>query len=473
MNLESRLMNLDEYQKSIVTSKNDLLVIAGPGSGKTTTIMHKVNYIYEHNPQSKILLISFTNKSVDDLKKKIKVPSQITTFHKLAMDILEYNHITYSLATPYMLDYLIKEYLKTLNKKEQNELAKYLKIPKLDENNPQFISLCNLIKTFINLFKTNNHDYETIKKIATDYKDKYLITLIFKILYLYEEEKKSQNTFDFDDLIIMANKVLNKTHSYRKFDYIIVDEFQDTSLIRLNLIMSIYKLNKATITAVGDDAQSIFHFSGCDLNIFLNFQKYFPKSEVLFLKNTYRNSMNLVRLSEDFINKNPNQIVKNMQSTIIYKEPIKICYYYNPKKILIKVLNKIIPQSTDIMILSRNKKDIYKYLSKDISFKDNMVIYKEYSFPFLTIHSSKGLEAEFVIILNVEDSIMGIPNKIEDHPILNYLNKEIDKFPYAEERRVFFVGITRCKKETFLLVPRSNPSKFIKELKKSYKALKY
>ena len=118
-------------------------------------------------------------------------------------------------------------------------------------------------------------------------------------------------------------------------------------------------MNNATITAVGDDAQSIFHFSGCDLNIFLNFQKYFPKSKVLFLKNTYRNSMNLVKISENFINKNPNQIVKNMQSTIIQKEPIKLCYYYNEKRILRKVLDKIILKSTDIMILSRNKKDIY------------------------------------------------------------------------------------------------------------------
>ena len=154
------------------------------------------------------------------------------------------------------------------------------------------------------------------------------------------------------------------------------------------------------------------------------------------------------------------------------KEPIKLKYFYNPKKALVKVLEKIIPKSTDIMILARNKKDIYKYLSAQITFNNNIVYYKEYSFPFLTIHSSKGLEAEYVIVLNVEDSIMGIPNKIEDHPILNYLNMEIDKYPYAEERRVFFVGITRCKKETYLLIPHSNPSMFVKEIKKSYKALK-
>ena len=473
MNLERRTMNLDEYQKKIVTCENDLLVIAGPGSGKTTTIRQKVNYLYEKEPSVKILLISFTNKSVEDLKKKITIPCQITTFHKLAMDILDYNHISYHIAASDLLDYLIQEYLHNLDKKEKDTLCTYLHLAKFEEDNEVFKALCNLIKTFINLFKTNNHDYKMIEKIIKNYQDKYLLTLIFKIFYLYEEEKRSQNTFDFDDLIIKATEVLNKTHNYKKFNYIIIDEFQDTSLIRLNLIMSIYNLSKATLTAVGDDAQSIFHFSGCDLNIFLNFKKYFPNSQVLFLKNTYRNSMNLVKISEDFINKNPSQIVKNMKSKIIKKDPIKLVYYLSEKKILTKVLEKIIPESKDIMILARNKKDIYKYLNKDLAFKDNMVCYKNYTFPFLTIHSSKGLEAEYVIILNVENAYLGLPNKIEDHPLLNYLNNDEDNYPYAEERRVFFVGITRCKKQTFLLIPYQNPSPFIKEIKKSIKALNH
>lgn len=461
--------NLDEFQKAVVLANEDLIVIAGPGSGKSTTIMHKVNYLKNLNSEEKILLISFTNKSVDDLKKKINSEVFITTFHKLAMDVLDYNSINYALASPSLLDYIIKEYISALDLNEKKTLCKYLGIRHLDDKSFSYNSFCNLIKTFINLFKTNNHNYNTIINIVNNYQDKYLLTFIFKIYNLYEEEKKSQNILDFDDLIIKATEVLKNKKNYKYFHYIIVDEFQDTSLIRLNLIKEIYNLNNSIINVVGDDAQSIFHFSGCDLNIFLNFNKYFPKAKMMHLKNTYRNSKELVRITETFINKNPLQINKNMQSTNDDQKPVEIIYYKKENKILKKVIDKILNISKDIMIISRNKKDIYKYLNKDLSYDGKYIYYKNLVIPFLTIHSSKGLEADVVIILNNIDGIMGLPNKIENHPIINYLNEEVDKFPYAEERRVFFVAITRCKKKAILLSPRKGYSIFIKELKKIIK----
>lgn len=470
MTRKSYMNNLDEYQKAIVTSEDDLLVIAGPGSGKSTTIMHKVNYLKSKNKDEKILLISFTNKSVEDLKKKINSDVFITTFHKLAMDVLEYNNITYTLASPTLLDFIIKEYIFSLNEKDKRKLCHYLHIKNLDDTIYEYTSFCNLIKTFINLFKTNNHDYDTVLNLAQNYPDKYLLTFIFKIYNLYEEEKKAQNIYDFDDLIIKATIILQEKKNYRYFKYIIVDEFQDTSLIRLNLIREIYNLNNAIINVVGDDAQSIFHFSGCDLNIFLNFNKYFPNAKMMHLKNTYRNSKELVRITETFINKNPLQIKKNMQSHIEGNKPVEIKYYKKVRTVLKKTLDKTLLYSTDIMIISRNKKDIYMYLNKDITYDGANVHYKDCTIPFLTIHSSKGLEAEVIIILNNADSIMGLPNKIENHPIIDFLNAQVDKFPYAEERRVFFVGITRCKKKTILLAPKKGYSSFIRELKKIIKA---
>ena len=234
----------------------------------------------------------------------------------------------------------------------------------------------------------------------------------------------------------------------------------------MNLIKAIYKNTNAIITAVGDDAQSIFHFSGCDLNIFLNFQEHFPNSSIVYLKNTYRNSQEIINISESFINKNPCQLRKNMQSPVHIKHPIKIINYFFPKHALKKLLNILSKENKDILIISRNYNDIYEYLDNDFRLEKYSLYYQNKKYRFLTIHSSKGLEADYVIILNVSNKKYGLPNKEINHPLINMLSSSCDTFPYAEERRVFFVAITRCKLKTFLLVPKSNPSTFIKEIKK-------
>ncbi len=455
--------NLDEFQNQVVVAEENLLVIAGPGSGKTTTILHKVNYLLEKMDSQDILLISFTNKSVEDIKKK-GIKAYINTFHKLAIDILKTYHYEFKICDPNLLDYIIDEYFLTLNNKEKQSICQYLKITKLNLKTLEYQSLKRLIITFINLFKTNNRSLADLKNLVQNYHDKIIIKLILDIFLAYEQEKRSTNTLDFDDLIIKATKLLNNDYQYHHFKAIIVDEFQDTSLIRVELIQAIYKHCQAFVTAVGDDAQSIYHFSGCDLKIFLNFQDYFPNAKIVFLKNTYRNSQELIDISSQFINKNPLQIKKEMQSNISIKKPFRIIYYFNPQKALRRFLNKHLNESADFLILSRNKKDIYTYLSNDMKFDNNYLIYQNKQFLFMTIHSSKGLESKYVLILNVSDSMLGIPNKIENHPILDYVQNPEDNYPYAEERRVFFVGITRCKKITYLLVPWQNPSPFIKEI---------
>ena len=452
---------LDKYQQEIVEQRCNMLVIAGPGAGKTTTIISKVNYLLMNVKEDKILLISFTNQSVNDIKGRINANVKVMTFHKLAIDILKYNHINYQICSEKLLDYIINEYFQTLDIKDKNEIITYLQIPAF--NKKYYYSLTKLIKSFIFLFKTNNHQLDTLKKIVNNEHDKLLIRHIIKIFYLYEEEKNSTSTFDFDDLIIKATNLLKEKYNYYSFKEIIIDEFQDTSLIRLNLIKELYYHNNCHITAVGDDAQSIYAFTGCDLNIFLNFQNYFPDVKILYLRNTYRNSKELVYLTEQFIEKNPLQLKKKMHSNISVKSPIEIIYYLNPKKAILKLLNKL--PLDKVLILMRNKSDLKMYLSAKLYIKDNLLYYKDTEISYLTIHSAKGLEKEYVIILNVSDSLLGIPNHLEDHYLLKYLKRDIDKYPFSEERRVFFVALTRCKIKTYLLVPFVNSSPFVRELK--------
>ena len=140
----------------------------------------------------------------------------------------------------------------------------------------------------------------------------------------------------------------------------IIDEFQDTSLCRFQFVEEIIKQTDASLCVVGDDYQSIYHFSGCDLTIFLNFARYFPDVKTYKLETTYRNSDELVKTAGMFVQKNPQQVKKELKSKKHLLKPIKLVYYKNVETILEKVLQKI-PEDKEIFILGRNHFDLKKY----------------------------------------------------------------------------------------------------------------
>lgn len=463
---------LDDNQMELLNSSTNNIVIAGAGSGKTLTIIGKVNYLIETNKclPKDILIISFTNNSVNDVKSRINYNVDVKTFHKLAMTILENINYNYTLCSTKTLNYIITEYLITSNKQEQQSILKFTKYNKNYKSflkSHEYNSFCKLIETFINLFKTNNINPMTILNIKYNLIEKQILLIIFNIYQKYNIEKQSTNKLDFDDLIIYATNLVNKTTL--NYKYIIIDEFQDTSQIRLNLIKQLYNHTNAKITVVGDDFQSIYRFSGCDLNIFLNFSNTFPNVKEIKLINTYRNSNELINIALSFILKNPLQIKKNLISLKNNNKPIIFCPYISKQITLKNVLNHLLTISNDIMILSRNNKDIYEYLDKELTFINNIIYYKNIPIKYYTVHKSKGLEAKYVIILNCNNNILGFPNKIENNTIINkiIINNEIK---YAEERRLFYVAITRCKESVYLIYNKNNPSIFIKEIKRITKS---
>ncbi len=269
-----------------------------------------------------------------------------------------------------------------------------------------------------------------------------------KIYVLYETEKLSQGLIDLNDLIILATKTANE----KKFPYkyIFIDEFQDTSQIRFDLIYTIFKNSNALINLFGDDFQSIYAFSGCKLEIMLNITQYIPRLKIIALENNYRLSNDLIKLSTNFILKNKKQINKNIKSTINNSNTLNIIYYSNFIKTFNTLIKKVEFISNDIMILGRYKHDFN-------NIKTN--------YRMLTIHEAKGLEADIIIIINLKDDYYGFPSKIQNHFLLNCLYKNQENYLYAEERRLFYVALTRAKKKVYLLVPYGNPSIFIKEIK--------
>ena len=445
-------MKPDKYQLEAIKSDKNTLLIAGAGAGKTYTIVEKIKYLVEEKniKPCEILVISFTNKSVNDLKRKIDFNIDIMTFHKLAMSILDKKHFKYSLASSDYLEYVTDEFFYSLDLEKRNEILKYFK--EYDYNkfleSYKYKEFKKLIITLIRLYKTNDKTKDDMKKLFLE--NLFLSKYTYIIKCVYDSDLKSSQKLDFDDLIIKATQVLNEDLGYK---YIIIDEFQDTSLIRFNLIKKIKDITNATLFCVGDDYQSIYHFSGCDINLFLNFKNLIPNSVILKLKYTYRNSQELIDVSSKFVMKNKNQIKKELFSYKHLDKPIEFIYYINPKKAFSKLYKKVKNINNDILVLGRNNFDIKKFSNKEI---------KE----FMSVHSSKGLEAENVILINLNDGLYGFPNKIINSKLIEELHPSDKSFLFAEERRLFYVALTRTKNKVYILVPFFSKSIFIKELKK-------
>ena len=440
---------MNEKQLEAVKSLENTLVVAGAGSGKTFTIVNKIKFLLDNNiyKENELLIISFTNESVNDLKRKIDYNLDIMTFHKLAINLI--NNPNMKISNEYYLKFIINEYFNSYGKynKKQNKLIKRI-LQEIDIDN-----LKKLIITFINLYKSNYNDINYLLNLyqKSHFINKIYFKIILEINHIYNQELESSNLYDFNDMIKIATNNIINNQIKTNYKYIIIDEFQDTSLNRFKLINAIIKQNNAKIFVVGDDYQSIYRFTGCNLDIFLNFNKLVNNLNIINLDYNYRNPKEIIDVANSFIMKNKNQIKKETICLKNINKPIKICFYKNKRTAIEKILKYI---DTKYLILGRNNKD------KDL--------FNVQDKPFLTIHKSKGLEEDNIILINLTNNNNSLPSKIKNHKVINKIIKT-DYYPYEEERRLFYVALTRTRNNIYLLVPKSNYSIFIKELMKKYK----
>ncbi len=452
---------MNEKQLLAVKSLNNTLVIAGAGSGKTYTIINKINYLIENNiyKEDEILVISFTNESVNDIKRKINYSNiDVKTFHKLSLDLLKKPNLSITPAN--YLNYIINEYINSYGKYHYLTNKRIKRI--LRETN--LFNLQKLISTFINLYKSN---YENVSYLFDLYQKSHFITkdylkIILDIYTIYQNELTSSLMVDFNDMIIDATNNIKNNTIKTKYRYIIIDEFQDTSLIRFNLIYSILKQNNGKLFAVGDDYQSIYRFNGCNLDVFLNLKKYLPDLNIITLDYNYRNNQSLINTANNFIMKNKKQIKKETICLKDITKPIKVIFYKDSKTIINNIISNI---NGSITILGRNNID-----------KENFSITENNNIKFLTIHSSKGLEDDNIIVVNLENKSNSLPSKLKNHYLLDLIINK-DAYLFEEERRLFYVALTRSRNNVYLLAPYNNYSLFIKELikdnRKNIEIIKY
>lgn len=313
----------DKQREALLATEGPLLILAGAGSGKTKVVTSKIAYLIEelNVPSWKILAITFTNKAAKEMKDRVQklidrdISSMwIGTFHSICVRILRKNieRIGYNgNFTIYDRDDQI-----TVVKEAITELS-------IDRDIYKPRAIINDISNI------KSEGISPIEYIEAN-KDNFFKENLGKIYDLYEKKLRKNNALDFDDLLIKTVDILKSEEDVRdfyrdKFEYIFVDEYQDTNKIQYELIKLIAG-TKPNLTVVGDNDQSIYKWRGADINNILNFHKDFPGAKIVKLEQNYRSSQKILDVANQVIGYNTSRIEKNLWTSrdegkdVVYRE---------------------------------------------------------------------------------------------------------------------------------------------------------
>ena len=345
--------------------------------------------------------------------------------------------------------------------------------------------IIELFGTVISLIKSNNYSFDYVEMLASKQKNSwsnmYILSLIKPLYEAYDNMLKTNNEIDFNDMINCAAAYVREGKYKNMYKFFIVDEYQDISKSRFGLLNELRKSSFYDLFCVGDDWQSIYRFAGSDVNFIVNFDKYWGPTETGRIETTYRFTDSLIRISSDFIMRNPGQI----QKSICTKNPdnrfsLGVITGFTEKYAVQFMLERLeeLPNDSTVFFIGRYSFDVdllkdngnFKF-SFDKESSDVIVSYSkrpDLKMKFITAHRSKGLQADYVFIINNKDTKMGFPSKIQDSPIMDLLLENAEMYPFAEERRLFYVALTRAKHKVFLVTVKDNESVFARELIAKY-----
>ena len=440
----------------------------------------------------------YSQQDLDKYKKRIN--DKILLHRKHKTDLI-YTFSKYNDGTDYLAH--LKEELVArgyeLNKRASEDV--YKKIVNSEESK-YIVRLVKLICNFISNFKTQGYKeehFDIFKSKIQNVRTRLFLDICRTCYLEYQKSLIQDNCTDFEDMINESAEVIKKKKILKEqldYKYIIVDEYQDISRQRYNLVKEISTLCNAKIVAVGDDWQSIYAFSGSILPLFTHFCDEFGYGQELKITRTYRNAQELINIAGTFVQRNTEQIQKKLVSHKHIKNPVVIQTYKDktelkkqeePKGGIYHYLAEAVNDSIQEILeenAKENKRGVASILligrygfdarnmcnSSEFNYDEkSKTIYsvkygRRVKLNFLTAHSSKGLSADNVIIVNAKDELFGFPSQIEDDPVLKLVVNNDDSYSYAEERRLFYVALTRTKNKVFIITPENRPSEFIKEL---------
>lgn len=483
--VESAALNPSQA-RAVVNGEDALLVLAGAGSGKTSVLVARAGWLLLRQEASaeQILLLAFGRKAAQEMDERIAQrlhTDEITarTFHSLALYIISQGSRKAPTLTALENDTAARHALlieawqtQCREKKAQlkgwrqwlsEELAWTLPEGEFWQDPGVVRRLAPRLDRWLGLMRMHGGAQAQMIADAPDEVRELFskrIKLLAPVLKAWKAALKAEDAVDFAGLIHQAINVLDKGRFVSPWKHILVDEFQDISPQRAALLAALRRQNAhITLFAVGDDWQAIYRFSGAQMSLTTAFHHHFGEGDRMALDTTYRFNARIGEVANRFIQQNPHQLAKPLNSLSAGDKKAVTLLTEDRFEALLDKLSGYAKPEERILVMAR-----YHHLRPSVLDKAP-TRWPKLNIDFMTIHASKGQQADYAIILGLNEGRDGFPAEARESIMEQALLPAPEDFPDAEERRLLYVALTRARQKVWLLFDKAQPSVFVDALK--------
>ena len=340
-----------------------------------------------------------------------------------------------------------------------------------------------LLRQFLHLFKESESSTKSLLEALADVggdieRNRVFLGLFEEVRSLYEAELRRTDAIDFSDMISLARSHVASGRFVPPWTHIVIDEFQDISRGRASLLAALQQSQSQShvrVFAVGDDWQSIFRFAGSDVAVMArDFSRFFGCTRRVDLDRTFRYGTSLLDTTSSFVSRNPDQLQKTLVACGPAVQPgVRVVQFELGDEH--EAVSAVESEAAALQLALDNIAEAHEMGGRASvlllgRYNQNRDVMTEVRVPpavdlqFMTCHSSKGLEADYAIVCDMTNTRKGFPSEIESDPVLELVLRPDSQFAFAEERRVFYVAMTRAKRQCILLTPAKRMSRFVVEL---------
>ncbi|MFM4828511.1 UvrD-helicase domain-containing protein [Aeromonas rivipollensis] len=356
-------------------------------------------------------------------------------------------------------------------------------IPQGGQQPMESADLTGLVRMFISHAKSNcltfsalHQRLDAMPEDGFKFRHRMFLNITIPIMEAWDAALAAEDGIDFEDMLNLAAEHLESNRYEAPYELVMADEFQDASRARARLCRALVQKPGRFLFAVGDDWQSINRFAGADVSVMTAFRQWFGHGQVLKLEQTFRCPQTLCDVSSAFVSKNPAQIAKRVRSVTPAQGPVLEAFQVDNKERLADAVDRFVMTLAEgvrdgTIPLGRNGKVSVYVLGRYNADRQYLPAGKSrferwLDVSFLTIHRSKGAEADFVILPEMLSVLRGrsFPNTRADDPVLTLAMPSGDHFPQGEERRLFYVALTRARRSVAMFTVRGRYSSFLREL---------
>ncbi|HIF9373153.1 TPA: DNA helicase IV [Photobacterium damselae] len=478
-------------REAVLINQDHNLVLAGAGSGKTSVLVARAGYLIASQKAlpEEILMLAFGRMASEEMnvrmRAKVSDRVKVATFHSLGTEIIRQVEHERPNVSPIALDdkarsawiarMLMEQWNKPASAKRWQRHLTQWRIPGFSKENSmeqqaENEQTINWIWRHIELLGQRGATKEQLLNDIQDSSNpamrprmKSELELLWPCYEAYQQHLKVKKQIDFNSMIKVATQYVKEGKFISPWRFVMVDEYQDISPLRLSLIEALCQpqpnSDKAapTLFAVGDDWQAIYRFAGSDVNLTTDFEERFGATHITQLSTTYRFNNMIGDVANVFVQQNPMQVKKELTS---FKKQKKKAVTLLAQDFILQELGQLAKRyegkQTNVLILGRNNKQ------RPAKLEAWQEQWPQLNLQYMTCHASKGQEAQYVFIVDVNKGIF--PTLDRETGLASILQSRAETYADAEERRLFYVALTRAKKHVYVCANPMNVSPFINEL---------